>query len=195
MRESRQDPRSPQAAAAAPRRIVVVGTTGSGKTTLAKTLAAALGIRRVELDGLYHGPNWTPAEPDVFRERIASATDGDGWVADGNYRAYTNDILWERADTLIWLDYPIALVLARLFRRIMRRGLRQEELWNGNRERLSTHFFSRESLFLWALRTHWRHRREWPAVLAEPRFSHLRVVRARSPRKLREALLAATAAG
>lgn len=179
---------SPQPAAGAPRRVVVVGTTGSGKTTLAKELAAALGLRHIELDALYHGPNWTPAEPDVFRERIAVATAGDGWVTDGNYRTYTNDITWERADTLVWLDYPIAIVLSRLFRRVMRRGLRQEELWNGNRERLWTHFFTRESLFLWALQTHWRHREEWPRVLAEPRFARLRVVRVRSPRRLRAVL-------
>ena len=179
---------NPLPAAGAPRRVVVVGTTGSGKTTFAKELAAALGLRHIELDALYHGPNWTPAEPDVFRERIAVATAGDGWVTDGNYRTYTNDITWERADTLVWLDYPIAIVLSRLFRRVMRRGLRQEELWNGNRESLRAHFLTRESLFLWALKTHWRHREEWPKVLAEPRFAHLRVVRVRSPRRLRAVL-------
>ena len=87
-----------------PRRIAVVGTSGSGKTTLAHRLAERLGIPHVELDALHWGPNWTPVAADLFRERVAQALSGEAWVVDGNY-SRVRDIIWTRADTLVWLDY------------------------------------------------------------------------------------------
>jgi DNA helicase HerA-like ATPase len=88
------------------RRLIVIGTSGAGKTTLAKTLASLLGSPFVELDALHWDPNWTPAPPETFRARVAAATAGERWVVDGGYSA-VRDLLWPRADTLIWLDYPI----------------------------------------------------------------------------------------
>ena len=86
-------------------RIVVVGVTGSGKTTLARQLAERFGVRHVELDGLNWEANWVQASTEVFRERVTEATAGDGWVVDGNYRK-THDITWPRATMIVWLDYP-----------------------------------------------------------------------------------------
>jgi adenylate kinase family enzyme len=165
-----------------PRRVAVVGTTGSGKTTYAGELARRLDVPHIELDALYWEPEWTHAAHDVFRERIREATATGGWVTDGNYATATGAMLWEAADTLLWLDYSIALIYRRLFMRTTRRAIRGVELWNGNRESLRAGFMSRDSLFVWALRTHWKHRREWPAMLREPRFAHLTVHRFRSPR-------------
>ena len=99
---------------------------------------------------------------------------------DGNYRA-VRDIVWGRADTLVWLDYPFPLVLWRLTRRILWRGLAGVELYNGNRERLSTHFLTRDSLFLWLWKSHWRHRREYARIFARGEYRHLHVVRLRRP--------------
>jgi adenylate kinase family enzyme len=170
------DPPSP----ALPRRIVVIGTTGSGKTTLAEYLARMLDARFVELDALFHEPNWKPAELDVFRARIAAAIDTPRWVSAGNYRNLVEDLLWRSADTIIWLDYPFLLTMWRLFWRSLRRGIRNEELWNGNRESLREQFLSSDSLFNWARKSHWKHRREWAARFAEPDLAHVRVVRLRS---------------
>lgn len=164
----------------APRRVVVVGTSGSGKTTLARALARRLGVPHVELDALHWEPDWTPAPADLLRERARAALAAVGWVTDGNY-SMLRDLIWERADTLVWLDYPLPLILWRLARRILRRTTTREELWSGNRERLWVHF-TRDSLILWALRTHPKHRRDYPAALAEPRHTHLRAIRLRSPR-------------
>ena len=168
-----------------PYRIVVNGTTGSGKTTLSAGLAEILGLRHVEMDAYRHGPNWTETPDDLFRERIGAALSGNGWVVDGNY-SVARDVVWPRAATLVWLDYPLGVVMWRLFRRTMRRAVMREELWNGNRERLREHFFTRQSLFLWALRTHWKRRGTFPEALRMPRYAHLQVIRLRSPRQARE---------
>jgi adenylate kinase family enzyme len=161
------------------RRIVVVGSTGSGKTTLAKALAARLGYPHVELDSLHWDPGWSPAPRDVFRARIATALTPDCWVVDGNY-SVARDLVWESADLLVWLDYPLRVILPRLLLRSLKRGLLRQELWNGNREQL-TDLFASDAPIRWSIATHSRRRREYPAILAQPQFAGLQVVRHASP--------------
>ena len=163
-------------------RIVVVGTTGSGKTTLARQIAQKLDMPHVEFDAYRVGPNWTETPDDVFRERLRQALQGDTWVGDGNYYSIARDIIWTRATLLVWLDYPICIVMWRLFWRTLRWGVLGQELWNGNNERLWPHFFSRKSLFLYALRTHWQRRGAIPLALAEPERTHLDLIHLRSPK-------------
>ena len=160
------------------RRIVVTGTTGSGKTTLARAVAARLGLPHAEQDAWNHLPGWQEAPVEQFRAAVDRFTSQPGWVMDGNYTK-ANDIGWARADTLIWLDYAAPLVFWRLLRRTLRRGYTQEELWNGNRERLGPNLFSRQGILAWFFRTHWKRRRETPGKLAA--YPHLRVLRFRNP--------------
>ena len=162
------------------RRVSVIGTTGSGKTTLARSLSAALEVPHVELDALYWEPGWTEAEVGVFRQRVARSLSGASWVADGNY-SKVRDIVWSRADTVVWLDYPFRVVFTRLAYRTFSRALRREELWSGNRESLRKALLTRDSILLWLLKSYWRRRREYPALLSRPEYAHLRVVRLRSP--------------
>jgi hypothetical protein len=165
-----------------PRRIAVVGVSGAGKTTLARQLAARLGLAHIELDSLYWEPGWAPAQPVVFRERAARVFQGDAWVVDGNHPE-VRDIIWSRADMAVWLDYDLPLVMWRLTRRTFRRCATHELLWNGNHERsLRAHFFSRNSIFLWALRTYELRRREYPALFAMPEYAHVQPIHLRSPR-------------
>ena len=147
------------------RRINVVGTSAVGKTTLAASLADLVGVPHIELDALHWEPNWTEAPPNVLRERVSAAIAGDGWVVDGNY-AMLRDLLWARAEAVVWLDLPLRSVLWRYVGRTFRRLARREELWSGNRERLSTHLLSRDSLLWWILTTYRRRRREYPPLLA-----------------------------
>lgn len=167
------------------RRIAVVGTSGSGKTTLAHQLALRLGIPHVELDAIHWGPNWTPAPLEIFRERTAEALAGDAWTVDGNYSA-VRGIVWRRADTVVWLDYPLPVVMSRVTRRTLRRFLKREELWNGNRERFQEAVLSRDSIILWALRTYRRRQKEYPLLLSLPEHAHLNVVHLQSSRITRE---------
>lgn len=175
------------------RRVAVIGTSGSGKSTLARALADRLGVTAVELDAIRHGPNWRETPDDAFRRRVADALAGDVWVVDGNY-SVTRDLIWERATTLIWLDYPFPLVFWRLFWRTMIRGVLRKRLWNGNREDLWRHFLTRDSLFLWAAQTHWRRRKTLPIALAQPQYAHLRVMRFRRARQTRDWLAGIDAA-
>lgn len=162
-------------------RIVVIGTTGSGKTTMGNAIAQRLALPHVELDALNWGPSWTEVPRDIFRDRVAQAVSGGAWVVDGNYSKARN-LVWSRATTIVWLDFSLPVILWRLLRRTIARTLTQEELWSGNRERIRTAFLSRDSLFIWALQTYRRRRRSYPILLSQPEHAHLTVVRLRSPR-------------
>lgn len=160
-------------------RISVVGTSGSGKTTLARQISQSLAISHVELDALHHEPNWTEAPIDVFRKRVEQSLSGDSWVVDGNY-SKVRDIVWGRADTVVWLDYPLPVMMKRVVWRTLRRAITQEELWNGNRESWRI-IFSNDSMPLWVLRTYKKSRKEYPVLLSQPEYSHLKVVHLHSP--------------
>lgn len=163
-------------------RIVVIGTSAAGKTTLATHLARRLNLAHVELDSLHWEANWTQAALPVFRTRVAAALADDRWVVDGNY-GKVRDLIWPRADMVVWLDYPLPVILWRLLRRTGRRVFQREQLWNGNRERLWTQIASRDSLILWVLTTHRRRKREYLELFARPDNAHLCVVRLRSQRQ------------
>jgi adenylate kinase family enzyme len=161
------------------RRIAVVGTSGSGKTTFAERLAARLDVPRIELDALNWGPNWTPAGVETFRDRVRLATAADAWVCDGNYSA-VRPIVLERADTVVWLDLPLLTCLWRVIRRTARRSRSGEELWgSGNRESWRQQV-GRDSLAWWLVTTHRRRRREYEERFADPAMAYLRVHRFRS---------------
>ena len=164
-------------------RILVVGSTGAGKTALARELAARLGAPHVELDALHFAKNWVEVPDEVFIERTAAATEGDAWVLDGNYSAVVRDRAWARAQTVVWLDYPFLVSGWRLLRRTVLRAARRQELWQGNRETFRRSFASQESILLWFLRTFRRRRRQYEAALADPANAHLAFVRLRSTRE------------
>ena len=159
------------------RRVVVCGETSAGKTTFSRALAERLQVPVIELDALFWGPGWAPTPRDEFRERVSMVAAGDAWVIDGNYSS-ARDLVWPRADTIVWLDPPFRVLLWRLFLRTNRRILTREELWNGNRERVDNAYFSRDSLYVWLFHAHGRHQREWPLALGQ--HPHLQVVRFRS---------------
>lgn len=162
-------------------RIAVIGMTASGKSTLARHLARLLDVPHVELDGIVHGPNWVDLPDAEFHARTAEALNGDGWVVDGNYPA-VRDLTIGQAETVIWLDYPLVIPLRRVFPRTLRRMIRREELWNGNRETWRGAFFSRDSLVIWMLKTHRPRRREFTAIFNAPEHVHRILVHLRSPR-------------
>jgi adenylate kinase family enzyme len=169
---------------ARPRRVSVVGSTGTGKTTFARELARILDVPHTELDAIVWQPNWTLLPREEFRARVAERLAAPGWVVDGNYGgAEVRPMVWALADTIIWLDFSLPVIYARLWRRTMARLRDREELWpgTGNRETIRNAFFSRGSLFWWALKTYWRRKRNYARLLAAPEHAHVTRLRFRSP--------------
>ena len=122
------------------------------------------------------------ARQRCFGPRVAEATAGDGWVVDGNY-SKTRDITWPRATTIVWLDYPLPLILWRLGLRILRRAVTRERLWQGNQESLRTHLFTKESLILWALQTYKRRKREYGEAMYRWESEGVQALRFGSPKE------------
>ena len=143
---------------------MIIGTTGAGKTTFGKALAVKLGATFTELDALHWHADWTPAED--FTAQVEQALEAERWVVDGNYRK-VQELVLARADTVIWLDYSFGTKLWRLFLRTCRRVFVQETLWNGNAETIRNSFFSRNSIFVWFFKTHWRQRKRYEALFAD----------------------------
>ena len=164
------------------RRIVVVGASGSGKTTLGRELARRLALPFVELDALSWEPGWVTAPPDLLRARADEALAGAAWVVDGNYRAL-RDIVWGRADTVVWLDYRLARIYWQLTRRTIADLVTRRELWPGCRERLGLRLVDSRSMFNWARKQQVSHRDEYPRLVQEPPYADLRLIRLRSPRE------------
>ena len=158
------------------RRVMVRGTTGSGKTTLARELAERLGVEYVEMDAIYHLPNWTERPREETCAIVEEIVQRDGWVIDGQYAGKLGTLVLDAADTVVWLDLPLRVWLRRLLRRTWRRYRGREALWNDNRETLKNAFWGRQSLFAFALRTHFGRRRRWPVELAPYRVVRLRSV-------------------
>lgn len=165
-------------------RIVVIGTTSSGKSTLANRLAEKLHADFIDLDSLHWEANWVEAPDEIFRERVETATRSQGWVVAGNYHV-VRDVIWPRADAVIWLDYPFHIVFWRLFRRTIHRVITKEKLFSGNVENGWTHLkiWSQESLFHWLFKTYWRRKREYPTLFALPENAHLRVIHFKHPKE------------
>jgi adenylate kinase family enzyme len=171
------------------RRISVVGTSGAGKSTVARELARNLGVPLVELDSIFHQPGWAPLPPEEFRRRVADMAAGDGWVIDGNYST-VRPLVWERADTVVWLDLPRRAVMRQIAWRTLRRAAGRVELWNGNRERWANLFTwdPEKSVISWAWHTHAGIRQRYTAAAGDPAHAHLRFVRLRTRADVRRFL-------
>ncbi|MEU9339346.1 adenylate kinase [Streptomyces sp. NPDC048290] len=160
-------------------RILVVGVTGAGKSTLARALGDRLGLPYHELDGLYYdGPGWS-VNPS-FAEEVRRFAAGPRWVVDSLGYPEVRDLLWERADTVLWLDYPRRVVMPRVLRRSLRRSAGREVLFGGNRETWAG-WLSREHPVRWSWSQHAARHREIARRVADPRFAPLRAVRLRHP--------------
>jgi adenylate kinase family enzyme len=161
-----------------PRKVLVAGVSGVGKTTLAARISAAIGAPHTEIDSLYHGPAWVPRES--FLRDVESFTSQDTWVTEWQY-SQARPLLAARADTLVWLDLPVRVAVWRLITRTVRRSHRRVELWNGNVEPpLTTIFTDRDHIIRWGFRTRRKLKGTVPSL--EQAYPNLRVVRLGSQR-------------
>lgn len=166
-------------------RIIVVGGSNAGKSTVAAQLAERLGVPFIELDALFWESGWVEAEREVFRERVRRAIEPRSWVMAGNYHRQQQDVSWPVADTIVWLDLNLRTVLGRCVRRTWKHWRTGEALYGGeNRERFREHLMvwnPEKSLVAHILKTHRERRRRLESASSDPRWGHLRFVRLRSP--------------
>lgn len=151
-------------------RVAVVGSSGAGKTWLAGRVAEALDVPHVELDAVHHGPGWTAMTAEEMRRQIDLRCPADGsWVADGNYETKGGALVRERAETVLWLDFPRRTVMRQLVLRTGRRLLFRERLWNDNRESLrnALSLNPERSVILWSFTRHEAQRARYAAQADE----------------------------
>jgi adenylate kinase family enzyme len=160
-----------------PHRILVNGSAGSGKTTLAARVADRLGLPHTELDALHHGPGWV-RRPE-FLDEVAALAAGDRWITEWQY-GDARPILLARCDLMIWLDLPRRTSFSRVVRRTVRRRWRREVLWNGNVEGpLWKMVVDPEHIVRWAWTSH--HRTALRVEHTRRERPDLPVVRLRTP--------------
>jgi len=162
-------------------RVSVTGSSGAGKTTFGRAIAARLGVEFFELDSIFHQPGWTELPDDKFRARVRAAVAGDAWVVDGNY-GVVRPIVLERATTVVWLDYSRPRVMQQVVRRSLSRAITRRELWNGNRED-PRDWVKADHPIRWAWTHHARKRVEYETRFRDPQYARLDVLRFRTPRE------------
>jgi adenylate kinase family enzyme len=142
-------------------------------------------VPSIELDAIFHQPGWVPLDEDSFKARVLRAIDSASWVVEGNY-SVVREIIWERADTVVWFDLPYAVVMARTIRRTVRRTVTRQELWNGNVEPWSNLFSwdPKKSIIAWSATRHGVYRQRYSAAEHDPRWAGLQFVRLRSQREV-----------
>lgn len=178
-------------------RLLTVGSTGSGKSTFARSLAERIGAPHIEVDALNWDPGWTNLsvdDPETFKARVRTAIQPDAWTCDGNY-SVVRPLILARATHLVWLDYPLHIIMQRVIRRSFVRALRGDELWagTGNREEFRR-WLDKEHPIRWAWDTHEHRRQSLTALLADASTAQLEKHHLRHPREaapLLERLVAA----
>lgn len=167
-----------------PQRIVIVGSSNAGKSTLAARLAKSLDAPFVELDAIYWLPNWVGRDDEDFGAKVREAVAGDSWVVAGNYRRVAQPFIWPEAQLVVWLDLPLRTTLPRLIRRSWERSRSGELLWGTNREVFWRHlklWDQEQSLIAFLLRNHRAQRARYLDAMQDPQWAHIRFVQLRSP--------------
>ena len=163
-------------------RISVVGTSGSGKTTVSTEISRRLNIKHIELDAIHWRQGWKGTPKKEFRALVDDATKGKTWVVDGNYSG-VRDIVWRKAEIVVWLDLPFKIVFWRTFLRTVIRLVTRRKLWNNNIEGFDA-LLGPNSMPIWVIKTYWRRKKEYPVLLSKFKYSHLQVIRLKSIREV-----------
>ena len=161
-------------------RVLIIGPCGSGKSTLSLELGGRLNLPVVHMDRLGWLPGWVETDKEDLRRSLLTIVETDRWLIEGNYGS-TLDLRLPRADTVVYLDFPIALCLWRVVRRVLRyRGRTRPDMTDGCPERFDLAFFR------YVLFSNWG-----PRIRTEERLRGQdgKVIRLRTPRALERWLM------
>jgi adenylate kinase family enzyme len=169
-------------------KIIVIGTTGSGKSTIAKKLSDKLNVPHIQLDLLFWRPNWRQSTDEEFFLKIENAIAQPQWILDGNY-GKANHLTWKEADTVIWIDFPFWLTFYQNLKRSLARAIIRKELWEGtgNRESFSR-MFSKDSILIWLFKTYSSNISRYQARMLAPEYKHINFYRLRSRKEVSDFL-------
>lgn len=163
-------------------RVVVVGSSGVGKSTFAKNLAGIIAGDYLELDRLCWMPNWEQRSDEESNQVLSEFLQAERWVVDGNYSRF-RDRVWQDADAVIWLNYPYWLNAFRLLKRTIQRVWQKQEVFEGCRESFRSQFLSKDSLLLWFIKTYGPRKQAFERIFAENQYPHLTVFEFKHPRE------------
>lgn len=170
--------------------INIIGTTGSGKSTLARQLAQKQQLQYIELDNLLWLDDWQESSNAALLTKLKTAVEDaeTGWVLDGLYTR-TTQMMMEKVDTVIWLDYAFHINLYRLTKRTFGRVICRKKLWedSNNRESLKL-MLSKESIFIWLIKSYPKNRKKYLALMQNPDYQHIRFIRLTTPAQTRHFL-------
>ena len=164
---------------------VLIGPSGCGKSTVGKRIAERLNVPYIQLDELFWKPNWAESTDEELFPKLEKALSPDEWVLDGNYNR-TTSIKWKRVQMVVFLDLPFRIVLYRIIKRSLHRGIRNEELWHGNKETLWKHLFTRDSMILWTIKRFSMNRKRYTELFEKPEYSHIKFVRLCSDKEVED---------
>lgn len=156
-------------------RIVVIGSSCSGKSTFSQHLASKTNIEYIELDQLHWLPDWAERPDPEFRALVSNAVSADSWIVDGNY-SVARDVIWPRATQIIWLNHSFSLVLYRSITRSIIRAATKQKLFAGNVESFKQTFFSRDSIILWVLKTYHQKKKNYSHILKQVEVKGIEVI-------------------
>lgn len=169
------------------KKINIVGTSGSGKSTFSKRLSTMLSREYIEMDALFWNENWSCPSEDVFLSRLKIALEKSEWILDGNY-SNTIPVKWKNIDMVIWLDFSFSRTFFQALKRAITRIFTKEELWAGNKETFKKTFLSKDSILLWTIKTYKRNRIQYEMMMLSEQYSHIRFIRLLSPKDCSEYL-------
>ncbi len=162
------------------KKINIIGTSGSGKSTFAKRLAKRLELPYIEIDAIFWGKNWYWPPDEAFFTRLEKTLDREAWVLDGNYTR-TTAIKWEAVDTVIWIDFSFPRTLYQVISRSIRNLITKKELWpgTGNRQTIQR-FFSKDSIVLSTIKVYHKNRRKYLKMMNSSEYAHIEFVQLRN---------------
>ena len=163
-------------------RVIVAGVSGSGKTTFARELGVRAGLPYHEMDALFHGPEWQPIP--TFEDDVARIVAGERWVFDSHGYAQVRDLMWSRADTVVWLRFSRAVVMSRVLRRSFHRAWTGRPMFNGNTETFRR-WLDPEHPVQWAWTQYRPREQDMLARFADPAYARLKQVELRTPAQAR----------